>query len=144
MASHLSPKMRRFVEAYLGAADGNGAKAAIAAGYSHIGASQAASRLLTRTDVKAALQRIADKADLSTAKTLERVGHIASAIPVKISDMAVLKANELILKVNGALNDKHSESRVTVTIGFLTQQPSPTCEVQVMPPLQPRVLISGE
>ena len=50
---NLTPKQARFVEEYL--LDGNGAQAALRAGYGPCGAKVAACRLLTRPNVKAAI-----------------------------------------------------------------------------------------
>lgn len=143
MANRLSPQMRRFVDAYLGACDGNAAKAAVAAGYSSEGAAQTASRLLTRPDIKAALDRVAERAELTTAQALQNVSALASHVPDKVSDAVILKANELILRVRGALTDKRQESRVTVNIGFLTSSDSALPTIQVMPQ-QAQVVPSGE
>ena len=121
----LSIREQEFVKAFV-KNGGNGTKAAIAAGYSPRTAGQCASRLLKREQVRYALERSAERASLSTAEALQNVARIANTAPqTKVSGAEVLKANELILKVNGALNEKATQSRITVNIGFLTSnQPS--------------------
>lgn len=122
----MTPKCVRFVNAYLTEAHGNGTKAAILAGFSAKTAGQAASRLLKRPDIQAAVGRKLQKANITTARALENVSAIASLEPAKVTASDVLKANELILRVNGALNDKRGEAKVTVNIGFLSAATGPT------------------
>jgi hypothetical protein len=64
----LTAKQARFVAEYL--VDGNGARAAVAAGYGRAGARVAAHRLLTRANVQKALQarQTADATRLSTQR----------------------------------------------------------------------------
>jgi phage terminase small subunit len=59
----LSERERRFVSAFTGPAHGNGTKAAILAGYSARTARVQASQLLTRLNIRAAIQERADQAD---------------------------------------------------------------------------------
>ena len=116
-------KRKRFVHAYLGDANGNATQAAIHAGYSPHTAKQQGSALLTRPDVAKAIQTHVGKADLSTEQALQRVATIAQQQPPKgYTGNDVLKANELILKVNGALSEAQTQSRITVNIGFLQAQ----------------------
>jgi phage terminase small subunit len=69
----LTPKQQRFVVAYL--VDRNGARAAVLAGYAARSAKVAASRLLTKVNVRAAVDRAqADWID-RTKITAERVAH---------------------------------------------------------------------
>lgn len=114
----MKPKHQQFVNAYL--QHGNATKAAVTAGYSEHTAAQLGSRLLRHPDVQRAVGKQLHKADLRTQARLEKLGQIADATPKAYTGADVLKANELILKVNGALQDKQSDSRITVNIGFLT------------------------
>lgn len=128
----LSPMRKAFVNAYLGEANGNATKAAIMAGYSENGARQQASQLLTCTDIQEALGRRIAKAQMSADESLIEVSEMARAAvdPKSIRAQDKLKANELLLKVYGKLQDKRDDgsSRVTVNIGFLSAngQPEPT------------------
>ncbi len=54
---NLSEKERRFVEAYMGEAAGNGAEAARLAGYAISSARQTADRLMSKADIKAAISK---------------------------------------------------------------------------------------
>lgn len=119
------------------------------AGYSEKAARQIGSRLLTYDDVREAVEKASRKADSSTERAIANVSAIANQPAQKVSSGDILKANELLLKVNGALKDRQSESRITVNIGFLTNgsQSAPTIEVMavdaqgITPPA--RVLQSG-
>lgn len=141
---------QQFADAFLTIANGNATKAALAIGCSEASAGTLGARMLKRPDVQAYLQRKAEKADLTSQKALERILRIAETQPAKVNADHVLKANELILKVNGTLNDRHREPRVTVNIGFL-QQPAAVSvttepievEAQVMPS-QPQVSAPGD
>lgn len=116
----LSLKQKSFVNAYLGEAKGNATQAAIMAGYSEHTAKQAGSRLLTHVDVQHALNRRLHKAQMTADEALERVAIIARTDVQDISAPDVLRANELILKVNGKLRDRsHEPGGITVNIGFL-------------------------
>jgi len=128
----MKARHQQFADAFLTVANGNATKAALAIGCSETSASVLGSRMLKRPDVQAYLQRKAQKADLTSQKALERVAAIASATPQRITASDVINANALILKVNGALKDKGGDSRITVNIGFLTQQGSPQPAVSVM------------
>ena len=116
----MNARRQHFVRAYLGEAKGNATKAAIIAGYSQKTAKQIGSELLTFPDVKAAIQRGLEKADLTTQARLQRLAVLADHQPKAISAADVIRANELILKVNGALKGDTGSSRITVNIGFLT------------------------
>lgn len=122
----MNPQHEQFVRAYLTVTNGNATQAAIQAGYSPKTAAQSASRLLKRDDIRQAIGKRLDKADLRTQARLEKLGQIADATPKAYTGSDVLKANELILKVNGALQDKPSDSRITVNIGFLQPPTQPT------------------
>jgi phage terminase small subunit len=117
----VNARRQHFVRAYLGEAKGNATKAALIAGYSQKAAKQIGSRLLTYADVQQAIQKHADRADASTERILQNVARIANRQPeTKLTGTEVLKASELLLRVNGALNEKATQSRITVNIGFLT------------------------
>jgi hypothetical protein len=116
----VNPKQRAFVNAYLGEAQGVGSKAAIIAGYSEKTASVIASQLLRHPAIKAELERRLQKHDLATDAILKRLAKIVYSEPKAITGSDVNTAARTILQVNGALNDKRSEPKVTVNIGFLT------------------------
>lgn len=143
----LSPQRKRFVDAYLTSANGNGTKAAIAAGYSVHTAGVQASQLLKQPEVKRLVGERLARESLTADQAIENVSALASHIPDKVSDAVILKANELILRVRGKLHDKGSESRVTVNIGFLMNGNPDSGQtaigVQVMPCV-PQVVESGE
>lgn len=75
----LSAKHERFVSEYL--VDGNGLRAAIAAGYSSNGAGVAAHRLLSNVNVASEIanrsQKIANKLEISAEKTLQGIAELA-------------------------------------------------------------------
>jgi phage terminase small subunit len=72
-AKKLSEKERRFIDAYLGDCRGNGAAAAVAAGYKPDNARAQASRLLTKANVRAALEAVqAQRTDAAIADANER------------------------------------------------------------------------
>lgn len=147
----MNPKWRQFVNAYLGEASGNGARAAILAGYSEKGARQTASRLLTYADVKAAIEKRLAKREITSERVLQRLADILESHPKKVMASDIVSAGKVILQAKGALRDKHGDSRVTVNIGFLqqTNQPpfvtvnelTPASERQVMTS-RPRALNS--
>lgn len=124
----MSPQHRKFVNAYLGEANGNGTKAAIAAGYSEPTAAQQASRLLKRDDIRQAIGQRLDKHDLRTDAILQRLGILAHSTVEKVTGADVVNASKVILQVNGALRDKDTSARITVNIGFLTPS-QPAIEV---------------
>lgn len=78
----LNPKQRRFVDEYL--IDLNATQAAIRAGYSAKTAAQAASRLLTNVDVRAAVNR----GQAATAERLELTAASVTARLLTIADKA--------------------------------------------------------
>lgn len=121
----MTPKRRAFVNAYLGDAKGNGTKAAISAGYSEKTAGQAASQLLKRPEVRAAIGLRLKKADIATDKVLERLGRIVHSEPAEVKAADIVNASKVILQVSGDLQDKRSDAgRITVNIGFLNQTPA--------------------
>jgi len=126
----MNVQQQRFVDAYLTEAKGNGTKAAIIAGYSEKTASVQASQLLRKPTIKAAVERTLQKADLRTQARLDKLGVLADATPEAITAGDVIRANELILKVNGALKDKTSDNRITVNIGFLQANQPPRISIE--------------
>jgi hypothetical protein len=123
--SELNPRQRAFVNAYVGEANGNGTKAAIAAGYSQAAAGQQASRMLKDASIREAIDRRLDREDLRTDAILKRLGKIAHSTPDKPpTAQDIIAAVKVILQVNGALQAKQQPNTgVTVNIGFL-QTPS--------------------
>lgn len=150
----MNAQQQLFVQAYLTEAKGNGTRAAILAGYSERTASVIASQLLRKPAIKAEVERHIKQVDLTTQARLRRLGKIADAEPKAISAADVISANALILKVNGALKDNSTDSRITVNIGFLQPATAPAhisvttttadaINAEVMPS-QPHRLISGD
>ncbi len=120
-------KRKAFIRAYLGEAQGNATEAAKRAGYSERTAHSQGSRLLKHVEVAGALQKRVEKLDVSTDAALQNVARIAhKAPPADAETRDILKANELLLKVSGALTERRqTDSRITVNIGFLSNsQPS--------------------
>jgi hypothetical protein len=118
-AVRLTKRQQAFVHAYIGAANGNATKAAIAAGYSEKAARQAGQQVLTSTAVQAAIQTRTEQVPMTADEALEQVASIARADVQKVNAADKLRANELILKAKGALRDKSPDSRIVVNIGFL-------------------------
>lgn len=103
----LSPKERRFVDAYLGSANGVGSKAAIAAGYAKGSARVTASQLLTKPNVaKAVLERQAKEEQASIANAQERDERL-SKIVRKGDDQAAIRAASEMNKCDGRHSIKH-------------------------------------
>ena len=77
----LSARRQRFVNAYIGECAGNATQAAIKAGYSEKTARSAGSRLLTKADVRQALDgrhtALAHKADVTAERVLKELSLIA-------------------------------------------------------------------
>lgn len=82
-------RKRLFVEAYI-SNGGNGKRAAIAAGFSPKAAAQQASRLLTDANVsqlvRSRSQKLAEKMELTTERTLREVARLAYFDPRKLLD----------------------------------------------------------
>ena len=77
----LTEKERRFIEAYLGPCAGNGTQSAIAAGYNAPGARVRAVRLLTRANVRAAIEKRQAKreeAAIADANERDRIATLAA------------------------------------------------------------------
>src|SRR5690349_9153352 len=70
-------RRRRFVDAYVGAANGNATRAAEAAGYRH--PKQTGSRLLTKVDVREAIALRLKESGASGERTLWHLGQVAYA-----------------------------------------------------------------
>jgi phage terminase small subunit len=127
-------KRKAFIRAYLGDAHGNATEAAKIAGYSEKTAGQIGFKLLKHPEVQRALSRVVQRVDSSTERCIANVSAIANRDAPKASALDILKANELLLKVNGALRDRQGDSRVIVNIGFLTSAAIDDRAVVVMPP----------
>lgn len=122
----MNPRHEQFVVAYLGPAKGNATSAAKSVGCSDASAGVMGAKWLKRPDVQRAIRQRLAKVDLSTQARLERLGILADHTPKETSAADVIRANELILKVNGALKDKQAHAGITVNIGFLTPtEPTP-------------------
>ena len=151
MIEQLSERERRFVHAYCGEAAGNGAKAAVLAGYSPNGAKVTANRLLTRHNVRDAVQafqhQVVTASALSSEQWHAEVDAIALApIAKAVSTAEKLKALELSGKAKGYVREKPQEGRITVNIGFLNVNGDESTTIDVKPlelTPQPRVALPG-
>lgn len=101
----LSERERRFVEAYMGKAAGNATKAATLAGYAKGSAKVTASRLLTKANVRTAIDsRTAADPNVSDRETRQRFWTDVMAGRGKFARTAMkdrLKASELLGKTQG-------------------------------------------
>lgn len=95
----LTPKQKLFIKAYL--IDGNATRAAIASGYSKKTAKSQGSRLLTRVDIRAEIDKQTEvrceKLDLNADYVLDGIREIAERCK-KVMPMAALKGYELLGK----------------------------------------------
>lgn len=92
-------KQRRFVDLYLGEARGNGAKAAVMAGYSEHTARQIARENLTKPDIRAEIDlRLAESA-MEAAEVLARLTEIARGT---MEDFIRFDLNYPVLDLNQA------------------------------------------
>lgn len=147
----MNPRHAKFIQAYLGDANGNASEAARLAGYSEHTAGQIGSRLLKHPIIEQAVGKALKKANLTTEARLEKLGQIADSTPKSVTAADVINANALILKVNGALKDKQQDSRISISIGFLGAPQPATAAIDVTPrettseprnmPSQPRVAL---
>jgi phage terminase small subunit len=151
MIEQLSERERRFVHAYCGEAAGNGAKAAVLAGYSPNGAKVTANRLLTRHNVRDAVQAFQQQVVTASALSAEQwhaeVDAILAPIAKTVTTGEKLKALELSGKAKGYVRDKPQDGRITVNIGFLSVQGDQQTTFDVKPmevTPQPRVALPGE
>lgn len=117
MADGLSTRERLFITAYRGKAAGNGAKAAIIAGYAKGSAAVTASRLLTKANVRAELQaRIRASEQLEKADAEER-DRILTALARDLSESSLNRiiAIKELNKVDGRHTVRHQiEGKVTL------------------------------
>jgi phage terminase small subunit len=103
----LTPKQQRFVNAYLGAAKGNGAEAARLAGYKDgAGLRQAAVQLLTMTDVRAAIDAQLAAETLSAAEVLHHLTDVGMAEWHEFVEVVVNPRTGETLKVRMDLTNK--------------------------------------
>lgn len=81
----LSERERRFIEAYLGAAEGNATKAAVLAGYSEKSARRIGTRLSAKVHIQAAIAerqvKRADQADIDAVRVLKELARIGLSDP---------------------------------------------------------------
>lgn len=93
----MNPRQKKFVKAYI--ATGNGAEAARQAGYSEKTARTQADALLTKPDIKAAIDegsaKVMEKLDISTEALLKNIAEIA--YDKNASNKDKLKANDMLL-----------------------------------------------
>lgn len=118
----LSERERRFVEAYLGAAAGNGAEAVRLAGYRARpdNAKRIAYELMRSRRVRDALERLADEDPLTMRRVELRRWWTACvrgesvegtpAPPLDLSARDRLRASELLARSSGMLIDRHALS----------------------------------
>lgn len=99
----LTERERRFIEAYMGEAAGNGAKAAIVAGYAAGSAKVTASKLLTKPNVKQAfLERrdLVSNASIATEKERRELLTMM-ARDAEMHPLARLKGVDILNKMDG-------------------------------------------
>jgi phage terminase small subunit len=104
----LSERERRFVEAYMGPCAGNATKAAESAGYSPKTARQIASRLLTKANIRAAVNEA--RADLTTeaiADAKERRELLTKHARNMQEPVSSIKAVDVLNKMDGIYIEKH-------------------------------------
>ncbi len=109
----LTPRQRRFVEAYAG----NAAEAARAAGYSEKTANRAGSRLLSDVDVRAAIAAREQKSSAGRIATREERQAFWTNVlnNPEVEWQARLKASELLGKSNADFTERHlHEGKVTL------------------------------
>lgn len=110
----ITDKMERFIAEYL--IDGNGTRAALAAGYSPKTADKQASNMLKRPDVRSAVnagkKRVAAKLDLSAEKVLADIERIANAAEKDKEYNAALKGKELLGKHLKLFTEKHEHGGI--------------------------------
>lgn len=100
-AKPLSERERKFVEAYMGKAGGNATKAAIRAGYSKATARKQGSRLLTKGNIRSAIDaRAKEDPNVSDREERQRF-YTATMRSAKVSMKERLKAAELLGKTQG-------------------------------------------
>lgn len=103
----LTERERRFIEAYMGKAAGNGTKAAILAGYSPKTAAQQAHENLRKPKIAAAVQqRVAADPDVANRERRQRFW-TAVMDDVTVSWRDRLRASELLGRTQGDLAERH-------------------------------------
>lgn len=121
--AELTPRQAAFVREYL--VDGNGAQAALRAGYKKETARIQASRLLTKSNILAAVEAGQQKLSAQTETEAEwvrrRLKEEASDFTEFASHAARIKALELIGKINGIFgkdNEQKNQIAATLTVAF--------------------------
>lgn len=103
----LTVKERRFVDAYMGSANGNGSKAAKMAGYSTKNLRHQASRLLTKANIAAELVKRQAREEQAEIANAEERDKALSKIVRKGDDNAVIRAASEMNKCEGRHSIKH-------------------------------------
>lgn len=110
----LTAKQERFVAEYL--VDGNATRAAIAGGYSERTAARIGSELLTKPNVKAALdagrKRLAEKLELTAEKVLADIARVAQKAERAKKFGEALKGHELLGKHLKLFTEKHEHGGI--------------------------------
>jgi phage terminase small subunit len=117
MAGKLTEKQRRFVEAFLGKAQGNGTHAAIMAGTSRKSAATVAWRLLRKVEVqKALVARMERKEAIGAVTQAERESFMADVLRDRAQDMKHrMKAADMLNRCAGAYSMTHIlKGKVTI------------------------------
>jgi phage terminase small subunit len=121
MAEGLTIKQDRFARQYV--KDGNGTRAAIAAGYAQTGAHVQSSENLRKPKVAAAIaalrRRQAERLDVSREKMINDAAHFAEQAAAKEEFGPAIKATELIMKAQGYLVERSLNVSVDVTQNHL-------------------------
>jgi phage terminase small subunit len=124
VSEELSARQAAFVREYL--VDGNGAKAALRAGYKKETARVQASRLLTKSNIKAAIeagqQKLAEKTETEAEWVRRRLKEEASDFTEFASHSARIRALELLGKINGVfeVDNKQKADALTSLIDGLS------------------------
>lgn len=108
----LTPKEAAFVRAYAGEAAGNGAKAAVLAGYAKNSAHVTGSRLLRKANIATALAKVVDaQTQSAVADAAERRELLTGMARSKDEHpVARLKAVDILNKMDGLYVQKHEVS----------------------------------
>lgn len=121
----MNQKRQRFVEAFVGEAQGNGTKAAILAGYSEKSARKIASELQTFPDVKQAIEArqhaLIAASETSTQRIIQELEAVAFT-PVDVKSGDKMKALELLGKHRKIWEDSGPKENRIIVVGFLANR----------------------
>ena len=133
----MTERERRFVEAYMGQASGNGTKAAILAGYSRTTARKQASRLLTKGNILSAIEERSQRDELTWSREQRQAFWTQIAADEKMAVRDRLKASELLARSQGDFIEKRLlqvEGNGHVSLAELIAGAAPADPVRRPPP----------